>query len=190
MTPLLAANPLDNPLVLAAIVIGGMIVNWLAQRRKAQQENQPAPERHELPTPSQPPDKFNLEETLRELMGEEAAPRQPAPPPIVQPAERSQPQPESAQFPSETPPTVAPKRAGVASFAIPQTPEEAALRFEQLSEQGRNPAKAQDLRRCHRPGSSARAALWSNREKVRQAFVASLVFGPPKGLENPDGPVC
>jgi hypothetical protein len=79
---------------------------------------------------------------------------------------------------------MAAKREGVASLADPHPPELAAVRFEPLKEPGRNPAKAQDLRRRHRPRDGTRAALWSNREKARAAFVAALVFAPPKGLEE------
>jgi hypothetical protein len=189
MNPLFAASLLDNPLVVIAIVVGGMIVNWLSQRRKAQQAEEQSLEERQPPAAGKPPGEFNLEETLRELMGEKPVPPPlprtfPTPPPMISPAAEARPQQTWLEVPVETPPPVAAKRAGVASFAIPQTPEQAAVRFEQLNEQGRNPAKAQDLRRRHRPRAGTRAAMWSNREKVRTAFVASLVFAPPKGLEE------
>jgi len=191
MTPLLAANLFDNPLVVAAIVIGGMIVNWLAQRKKAQEEEKQQPTTTETPA-----DGFNMEETLRRLMGEEAQPPPPVPPflprtlpgmrpPLVEPAANNT-RPEQSWIEDSTvslPPPVATRPLG-ASYAIPQTSEQAAARFEQLNEQGRHPAKAQDLRRRHRPRGGARTAHWHDRQKVRQAFVASLIFAPSKGLEE------
>jgi type IV secretory pathway VirB10-like protein len=189
MTPQLAASLFDNPLVVAAIVIGGMIVNWLAQRKKAQEEQKQQPTSTEKPS-----DGFDMEETLRRLMGEEAPPPAPVPPFLPRNLPGMQPppvEPAAATRPAQSwiedstislPPP--PPRPSSASFAIPQTSEQAAARFEQLNEQGRHPAKAQDLRRRHRPRGGAQNAHWHDRQKVRQAFVASLIFAPPKGLEE------
>jgi hypothetical protein len=187
MNLLLAAGLFDNPWLVAIIVVGGMIANWLSQRRKARQAEESAPEPHESPATHPQPEKFDLEATLRRLLGEETAPPPrsiPPPPPMIPPVAKARPEPSWMETSVETPPPVVARRAGVGSFAVPQTPEQAAVRFEQLNEQGRNPAKAQDLRRRHRPQSGTRAALWSNRDKVRQAYVASLIFAPPKGLEE------
>ncbi len=59
---------------------------------------------------------------------------------------------------------------------------QAARRFAQLNEQGRHPAIVVHGARRSRPGTQA--AYWRNPRDARQAFVASLVFGPPKGLET------
>ena len=56
---------------------------------------------------------------------------------------------------------------------------------EQLNEQGRHPATVVNTRRGRRSRTGARAvALVRDARTVRQAFVASLVFGPPKAFES------
>lgn len=188
MMPLLAASLFDNPLVVVAIVIGGMIVNWLAQRRKAQQDAaEQSPADDEPKAANKPAEEADLNEMLRRLLGGEPTPTSSMPPVLPRAVAATQPPPrlESpwVDDSEETPPVMVAARKGVGSFAVPQTPEQAAERFEQLNEQGRHPAKALDLRRV-RPGTGTRSARWRDRQKVREAFVASLVFAPPKGLEE------
>ncbi len=183
MNAFFAASLFDNPLVIAAIVLGGMFVNWISQRRKAAEADQSPLEQNQPPTTGKPAGGFDIEETLRQLLGEQAVPRQSTPPLIYPPAPKKTPPPRIIELSDETPKPVSTRRIS-SSFAVPQTSEQAAERFEQLNEQGRHPAKAQDLRRRHHPRAGSRAALWSNRQKLRQAFVASLVFGPPKSLEE------
>lgn len=155
---------------------------------------------------------LDLQEALRQLLGGEPPPRAPQPPPIppvmrdAQPAEgwsdeeQFQPEPAWMDEAQETyeaarPPaiqTAAPSRphpalarASATAIKTSEQNEEAVRRFEQLNEQGRHPATVVNAGRGRRSRAGARAvALVRDARTVRQAFVASLVFGPPKAFEN------
>ena len=207
MNLIFATGLFDSPWVVAVIIIVGAIINWLSQRRQAKQQPGQRPEGDVPPSSNKPQAEFNVEEMLRRLLGEEVPPPSPVPPPVPRTTqgERSLPPPirqgaqeartirsgvkDSTQASKQTAPVRQPSpmvvaRSAGASFAVPQSPEQAMARFEQLNEQGRHPARALDLRPRHRSGAGARAALWRDRASMRRAFVASLVFGPPKGLES------
>jgi len=83
------------------------------------------------------------------------------------------------------PPLIAVERASATTLEASEQDERDARRFEQLNEQGRHPATvvggAGRERRSH-AGTRADSP-WRNRRSVRRAFVASLIFAPPKGLE-------
>jgi len=195
MTTIFAIGLFDNPWVVAVIILGGAVVNWLSQRRQAKQPGQEQrPEDAAAPTANKPAGEFNMEETLRRLLGEQLPPPSSVPPPVPQPtraapkvAPRRTAQAGNTVAVKRTPPKLTPPSLEVAPAAaiyqVGQTREQAAVRFEQLNEQGQHPAKALDLRR-HHSRAGAPTAMWRDRRSVRRAFVASLVFGPPKGLET------
>ena len=61
---------------------------------------------------------------------------------------------------------------------------QAAQRFEQLNERGRHPATVVSHTRQRPVRSGARGtSRWRDVRSVRRAFVASLVFAPPKSFE-------
>jgi hypothetical protein len=211
MNTLLAAGLFDQPWLVAVIVIIGALANWLSKRRQ-EKEADHRPE-SEPPQPDKPKGEFNLEEALRRLLGEEAPPKQPVPPPIIpraapagpsskadwQAEEYVQPErnwmeeiregrAEGRETMGQTPPLfpstpVAQARAEVTIISPSGEQAQAARRFAQLNEQGRRPATVvHGGNRRLRAGT--RAAYWRGSRNARQAFVASLVFGPPKSLET------
>lgn len=196
MHPIFAVSIFDSPWIIVAIVLVSIISNWLSKRREAKEAekkthgNQPPPV-----SSGQPAQDFDLEETLRRLMGEEPPPKAPAPPPLP-PANRREvpPEPvwdegEPARPSWQTPPPIRlpPLPAAPPRFTAPVVGEqqrEAARRFEQLNEQGRHPATV--VGHGHKSSSASASRLaskWRHPRKARQAFVASIVFAPPKGLE-------
>ena len=158
------------------------------------------------------PRELDLQEALRQLLGGEPPPRAPRPPPIppvmreAQPAEvwsdeeQFQPEQEWMDEPQETyevarPPTIqtalssrpqlALARASATRIEASERNEQADRRFEQLNEQGRHPATVVNTGRGRRSRENTRAiGLLRDHRTVRQAFVASLVFGPPKAFET------
>jgi hypothetical protein len=193
MNTLLAAGLFDNPWLVAVIVIGGALVNWLSKRR-AEKQAAPPPEGEDPSGPSdKPAGEFNLEDALRRLMGEE--PSGPVSPPIPR-ADRSElpPEPDWQEeepfqpvrqtVPPLLPPLIAVPLASITTTAVSEQEEEAARRFEQFNEQGRHPATVVSHGRGYGSGASRRtSSWWRDPRSARRAFVASLVFGPPKGLE-------
>jgi len=59
----------------------------------------------------------------------------------------------------------------------------ASRQFARSIEAGKHPAIVMHGRKSH-PRTGGRAGYWRDPRNARQAFVASLVFGPPKGLES------
>ena len=194
-----AAGLFDSPWVIAALVIGSAIANWLSKRRQEKLARKQSEGEEPLPASSTPPGEFNLEETLRRLIGEE--PPTPAPPPLIPRATGHELPPvqtrsENIPLPPEwirqparpaapvlrPPITVAP--VSVTARAASRLDEQAARRFEQLNEQGRHPATVVSHTRPRSMRSGARGpARWRDVRSVRRAFVASLVFAPPKSFE-------
>jgi len=201
MYPILAAGLFDNPWIVAVIIVGGALINWLSQRRQAKQQGEPPPEGAAPTSPKKASEEFNMEEALRRLLGEQVVPPSPAPPPIPRASQEQRPASPAVRRVVPTAPPVRTRledsREGYMSVLSPPPiavarpvalsaqggtdSDRAAMRFEQLNEQGRHPAVAHGLRRHSRSG--AWGSLWRDRRSVRRAFVASLVFGPPKGLE-------
>lgn len=209
MNAIFAAGLFDNPWLVAVFIIVGMISNWLMKRRQ-QKEAEERPEGEPPPLPEEPKKGFDLEAALRRLVDEESPPKQPAPPPIIprtqpggtsskpdwQDDEFDQPERnwteetregrESRETAGQMPPPLRSipavlVRAEPAILSPTEEQAQAARRFAQLNEQGRHPAIV--VHGGHsRPGT--RTAYWRNPQSARQAFVASLVFGPPMGLEN------
>ena len=201
MNTLFAAGLFDSPWIVAALIVGSALVNWLSKRRQEKQEAGKPPEGEEPSPRSGPPaGEFDLEEILRRLTGEKPSPPTPAPPLIPRPPQRELPPvqtgwaeeplpPERTRQPAshtapDLRPFVAAAQASVTSPATSQEVEQAERRFEQLREQAEHPATVVShiRQRPSRPGSRG-VARWRNPRSVRQAFVASLVFAPPKSLE-------
>jgi hypothetical protein len=179
-----------------------------ADNRPAGDEPLPSPGQPQERSPRE----MDLQEALRQLLGGEPPPRAPQPPPIppvmreAQPAEgwsdeeRFQPEQAWMDEPQETyeaarPPAIqtappsrphsALARASVTALQTSERHEQAIRRFEQLNEQGRHPATVVNAGRGRRSREGTRGiGLLRDHRTVRQAFVASLVFGPPKAFES------
>lgn len=212
MNALFAAGLFDSPWIIAALVIGSALVNWLSKRRQEKQARHESEGDEPSPSSNKPTGEFNLEETLRRLMGEEPPQQAPAPPVIPRPAQRELPpartraeeaplpqvwtrmnpteeakatarQPAKHAAPVLRPP-IALVSVSVTSREASRQDEQDARRFAQLNAQGRHPATVVSHTRQRPSRSGPRAASrWRNPRSVRQAFVASLVFAPPKCFE-------
>lgn len=158
------------------------------------------------------PPQMDLQEALRQLLGGEPPPRAPQPPPLppvmrdAQPAEGwsdeegFQPKQAWMDEPRDTyeaarPPAIqtappsrshpASARASATAIKTSEHHEEAVRRFEPLNEQGRHPVTVVNTGRARRSREATQAIrLLRDHRTVRQAFVASLVFGPPKAFES------
>jgi hypothetical protein len=194
MTALFAAGLYDNPWVIVAIFIFGALINWLSKRRQEKQAGHPVEGDEPSPSSGKPQETFSLEETLRRLMGEEPPAPVPAPPTIPGAADRDLSPVEDWQEEEPFQPTRETVRAlrpppivgqpSIITTAASEQLEQAARRFEQLNDQGRHPATV--VRHWRRNSSGAArqtASRWRDRRSARQAFIGSIVFGPPKSLE-------
>jgi len=206
MNPLATANPLENPLVLVAAAVVWVIANVLMKRRqRSEAENQPGGD-DRLPPPeadgrSAPTPDFR--EVLGQLLGGEPSPRLPrtlrdgesspslfeeeqagawtgepreafeaAYPPAHKTAKLAQQHPVLAQ-------------ANAIRLATGERQEEDARRLAPLVEEAEPPATVVSTAPGRALRASPRAAgYWRDPRAVRRAFVASLVFAPPKALEN------
>jgi len=203
-----AAGIFDNPWLVAIFVIVGLISNWLMKRRQEKESGEQRPE-GEPPPMTDKPKGFDLEAALRRLLDEEAPVKPPTPPPIiprsspVEPSSTSdwqdevfvQPErnwmeearAEAREAATQTPPplpsaSVVTTRARITIIKPSEEQAQAARRFAQLNERGRHPASVVHAHGRH-SRAGTRLAAWRDPRNARQAFVASLVFGPPKGME-------
>ncbi len=196
MNASLAVGLFDNPWIIALLVIVSALADWMSKRRQGKQEGNPPGDDAPAPSPGKPPGEFNLEETLRRLMGE--VPPAELRPPIPREAQTELPaapdwQEEEEPFQSARqivlplrPPAITALQARIMTSAVVEQEAQAARRFEQLSEQGRHPATVTGHRhrQGYQSGSGRRtASRWRHRQGVRQAFVASMIFAQPKSLE-------
>jgi len=198
MNTLFAASLFDSPLLLALIVIGGAIANWLAKRRQEKQAGGKLPGKAP-PPPNKPSGEVSLEEVLRRLLGGEPQ-ETPAPPPLPG-TPQAQPPPidtwmeeearrqdrewsgedseeEIQAAPAARPPRIAGAGPAVARPVVGEPAAQAAVSLTAISDQGHPPVARVEHRRAGR-----RAAFWRNPSNARRAFVASVVFAPPKGLQ-------
>ena len=208
-----AGNLFENPLVLVLIVVLWTLASWLMKRRQSKEADS-GPEGGEgAPSTSQgrAERKLDMEEVLRQLLGGEPSPRVPPPPPIpavLRDGQSSEDPSDEKQFALErgwadeneaSPPAAtqqveqapealrqhaAQAQASAILIAASERHEKAARRFEQLNEQGKHPAVAST---AHEHGSRTglrAVALVRDARTVRHAFIASLVFGPPKAFET------
>jgi hypothetical protein len=167
-----AAGLFDSPWVVAAIVIIGAFINWLSQWRqqKQQQEEERQARAGESESPQKP--SFDVEEALRRLLGEEAPKSTPAPPPLPHPA----------ASPSRPAPPVMVALPVEREFELGNVHQPTTARMAQVAEQVRQHQLSAE--RVRRTRGGPWSGLWRDRSSVRRAFVGSLVFGPPKGLES------
>ena len=213
MNSFAAINLFENPLVLMAIVVVWVLVSWLMKRRQnSDAANRPDGDEL-LPSPDQtqgrperPPD---LQEVLRQLLGGEPPPQAP-PPPIPRAVRDGETSPswsdeeQEGVWKGETQEAYEEARPAAREIAEPsrqhaialaqtnanrieaaKRQEEDARRFAHLIEQGEHPATVVSTAHGHhsRPGTRA-VSLWRDPRTVRRAFVASLIFAPPKAFEN------
>lgn len=201
MNTLLAAGLFDNPWVVLVIVLVGALSNWLMKRR---QRNQPGdlPEGDEpLPPGSaqeRPAREINLQEVLRQMLEGKPPSGPPQPPPIPPLRRDAQPAggwPDEEQFQPEQAlvdeaqegfeplqPDLSPLRAHATRVEPGEPPEQLVPKFERLNEPASHPGTV--VRTGHRHRLLGTGALVRDAGTVRQAFVASLVFGPPKAFES------
>lgn len=200
--------------ILVIVLVGALSQWLMKRRQRSQADNRPDGDEPlpSVRDQEQSQRQFDLQEALRQLLGGEPPARAPQPRPIppiqrdAQPAgawsdeEQSQREQTWGDEPQESYeaarpaaiPTVPPGRshsaltqANVARMEASERHEKAARRFEQLHEQGRHPATAVDIGRGRRSRAGARTvALLRDSRTVREAFIASLVFAPPKGWET------
>jgi hypothetical protein len=175
LAPLFAAGLFDSPWVILLVILGTPLINWLTKKRE-EAKLQQAPTDKKAGSPE---DRAAMAELLRQLMGEPPS-HAPSPPPL--PAWDED---EDGAFPSVSKAASKAQPPPPGSLqAITRQRELANLRFKQLQEQGRNPAVAVGHGQGRLPNRGKRGTSpWRDRKKARQAFVASLVFAPPKGLE-------
>lgn len=210
--PVHFANGLfDQPWLVAVFIIVGLISNWLMKRRQ-EQEAARRPEGERPSAPEKPEEEFDLETAMRRLLGEPPSSRSAPPPPIIlgnqRPpslADSSQPDAEvirteqtwqeeaqegwgeDGEQPRSAPPPLRPPTVSTSSARVTVLTEaqaQAARRFVQSSTQAseRSATLPQD---SNAPSvAEPRTAYWRNPRNARQAFIASLVFGSPKGLEQ------
>ena len=212
MNTFAAANLFENPVVLVAIAVVWMLASWLKMRRQRSEADQPPDSDERLPPPGaqgrseRAPD---LQEVLRQLLGGEPPPQAPRPPPIpraVRDGELSQDwsdeeqeggwrgetqeayeaaRPPAHQTAEPSRPQTALAQASATRIEADERDEKADRRFAQLIEQGEHPATVVSTERGRRSRAGARGvSLWRDPRTVRRAFVASLVFAPPKAFEH------
>lgn len=178
---MIASGIFDHPLVVFAVLIAGAIIQWLTQKRQAEEARRQS-EAEQAGIPEPPREEAALERKLRELLGQE---------PESQPAREygesaSQSQPPDRVYREPPPPVVSlpePPQIVIQSrgFQVPALPKEMGRTLGVMK--ARLPSEMPGLRSTRRRGSSTQTWLWRDRKSARRAFVASLVFGPPKGLE-------
>jgi hypothetical protein len=181
MNAIVAASLFENPWVIAVILIVAGLANWLTQRRqqKQQEEQERQAEDAVRGAPAKPQRDFDVEETLRRLLGEELQPPRPVPGPVRPPIKPSST--EDDGF-IQLPPVLAPPPI------IPVPPAAKAIEAARQVEAAAMPAGSVVVAGERRPARRSRARMrygwnWRDPNRARQAFVASLVFGPPRGLE-------
>lgn len=211
--PLLAES-WESLIAFVVILLLSGFTNWLRQRKglppeeAEEQTERPVPPRG-LPrrpgapeeTPAPPPE-FDLERELRRLFGEKEAKPPPPPPPALPPRVEVAPPPPPLPRPGfgslEEAPAPARELAALAEAEqayqrASAIDAEAQARLEAArarAEAAKALAAARRAAEAHRAAGRApevdavRASLRSPRT-ARQAVLASLVFGPPKALEEP-----
>lgn len=192
MNPIIAATLFENPLVLAALVLAGMLANWLMKRwGKARAEVSPDEGQSPMSTGelAHPPREPDLQDILRQLLRGEPPIMAPAPPPLPRSSRDHQTPPDESREPHERRLRQR-KQADEQSSALAarieaeDRQENAAHDVVSFGRPAEHPAWAMGTARGrHSRGGAPGVRLWRDARIVRRAFVASLVFAPPKGLE-------
>lgn len=206
MNSIVAANIFENPLVITTILLLGVLANWLVQRRRragalaSPMETESPPSRSQQERSAR---QHDLEDILRQLLGGERLSAV-TPPPIPRTARDEQtlsaegdeePFRPERMWPGET------QRPDERLLQQRKQPAEQssalAARIEAddrhenvvhdvvpFDRQAKHPVRAMGAAHGRHSSAGKRAVrLWHDRQTVRQAFVASLIFAPPKGLE-------
>ncbi len=195
MNSLLAANPFENPWGYAIVLIIGALVNWLAKRSQNRQATQPPPGDRPPATGNPPSSEFNLEDALRRLMGEEPLPPRQRPP-VISDSAQSGPPSDGQTDEVEVRSTLGHSQSAIPTSlgqAAPGTVtrttidaewEEAMHRFGNSRDKGRPSRDILEHRSTRRASSvnPRKPTPWRNPVSARQAWVASIVFGPPPSL--------
>jgi hypothetical protein len=193
-SPFIIAGLFDGPWVFVFIVLVSAVVNWLSKRRQEQAGGEDR--RNEMSGGQPPKAPADWEERLRRLLGEEVVPPRPGPPPSSQSAPPLRrptaptPRPPILRPGGPTAPAWRPPPVEVVPVTVKTTRdevvghgvEETIRRFESLDSAAMTSVRPLGIMKPAR-GSMLGAAL-RQRQVAQQAFVASLVFGPPKGLEE------
>lgn len=191
VNPVIAAGLLDNPWVVVTILIVSALANWLSKRRADNAGKNP-PAETDAPDPDPPAAGQNWEESFRRMFEvdsqeQSSTPAQPAqPPPLIRRPPnlgRVSVPPLVAPLESQSEPALRPASVGILPVDEFESGETPVRRYE-LS---RAAHAAQARQASHRflQSKATRPRLFLHHpHTARQAFVASLVFGQPKGLEN------
>jgi hypothetical protein len=188
-------NLFENPWGYAIVLIIGALVNWLAKRSQNRQAAQ-SPQGDVPPAKANPSSaEYNLEDALRRFMGEDPLAPRPLPPVIPESGPAGTTQVADAgevQFrstPGQSPAdTRVPPRETVPGFVTltrgDAEAETAMLRSEDSREQGLLSRAAPDQHFRLRASKPTRrtSTSWRRPGTARQAWVASIVFGPPPSL--------
>ncbi len=188
------AGLLDGPWLVIIIFLASGLINWLAKRR-AEQAGQSSEDESSSPPPAATP--VDWEERLRRLLGEEAMPPKPKAPPAVPPPIAPAPRAPTGAAPPVIRPATRPPASSTRPLPVevaPVTirgavPKREAAAVAELSRRFESVESARELAAQMAAYSRQRrsvplAVSLHNPQAARQAFVASLVFGPPKGLES------
>ena len=181
MPPILAVNLFEGPWVIIVIAIIGAFVNWLTKRRQEKQA-----ERESLPTtePAKEKKELDWEKALRQLLGEEETPPPPPSPPPVPPVRRPPP-PRLVRTEELQRRPGAMTAPPVVVTSVVREPTPVAPRVSTLPASVPPAGTVAEFARAHRTRFRQRKiSPWRSPRYAREAFVASLVFGPPKGLES------
>ncbi len=205
MNWIFGAGFFDNPWIVVAFFVGSALVNWISQQRqqRRRQENQIPKESSPQTQPSAA--EFDPEELVRRLFGEGDRPE--SPPPLPEPPSEPRPRRRSREvttLPSTTPALVLGE--GVPEMDLRMPPEllspsggmgRSTVRFAESGETAQSQfprlsssnslwvpkVRAVDQRDKHTVPMGGRSNRWRDRRALRGAFVASLLFSTPKGLE-------
>jgi len=188
--PPIIAGIFDGPWMFFVLVLMGALINWLTRKRTEQSKGNAASEPEKSAESGS-----DWEARLRRLLGEEILPQPVKPPPTRPPQPGSGPHPgaggrvppliRSVEPPGRTaqrppPIQVAPVVTGmplkVAGGGVAQTVKE----FQRMDPAVVTPMPPLRRSRASRP----LVGDLRNPASARQAFLGSVIFGPPKGLEG------
>lgn len=203
----IAANLFDSPWVILILVLVGALFNWLMKRRRPAGADASPDRLESLPSPGEQGHssrQLDWQDALRQLLGGE-------PPPLSR-ASRNEPpsvggRDEEPLYPDrrwrDEPPetleglrqsenhTVERSRQYIASASVGAAPAETNERQEKAIRHiapfhppPRSPARTVSTTSGRHSSVSGQAVHpWREPRIVRRAFIASLVFAPPKGLK-------
>jgi hypothetical protein len=213
MNSFAAANLFENPVALLVLILFGALSSWLMKRRH-QRGADASPNAGELPPApgeqGRSTRQLDWRDAFRQLLGGESPPQAPPPLPIARTAPDGQTWPvrrDKEQFHTErlwmdeaqehdeesgqagnqaaerSRQHTALPQASATRIEANKRQEKAARHVASFNEQAKHPVRA--VSTAHRRHSSGRTVrLWRDPRAVRRAFIASLVFVPPKGLET------